>query len=126
MSTFEKVRDITVEQLSVDADEVKMESAFIDDLGADSLDIVELIMAFEEEFGVEIPDEKAEKIMELAKKLETEDEYICQDNRDLLELEQRYEKLDIPYQVRRVIDDYIACMRTRDERFAQLCCMVRS
>lgn len=62
-------------------------------------------------------DEKAEKIMELAKKLETEDEYICQDNRDLLELEQRYEKLDIPYQVRRVIDDYIACMRTRDERF---------
>ena len=62
-----------------------------------------------------IMDEKAEKIMELAKKLETEDEYICQDNRDLLELEQRYEKLDIPYQVRRVIDDYIACMRTRDE-----------
>lgn len=50
MSTFDKVRDITVEQLSVDADEVKMESAFIDDLGADSLDIVELIMAFEEEF----------------------------------------------------------------------------
>lgn len=47
---FRKVRDITVEQLSVDADEVKMESAFIDDLGADSLDIVELIMAFEEEF----------------------------------------------------------------------------
>ena len=60
--TFAKVRDITVEQLSVDAEEVKMESAFIDDLGADSLDIVELIMAFEEEFGVEIPDEKAEKI----------------------------------------------------------------
>ena len=71
-------------------------------------------------------DEKAEKTMELARKLETEDEYICQDNRDLLELEHRYEKLDIPYQVRRVIDDYIACMRTRDERFAQLCCMVRS
>ena len=66
MSTIEKVRDITVEQLSVDADEVKMESAFIDDLGADSLDIVELIMAFEEEFGVEIPDEKAEKIRTVA------------------------------------------------------------
>ena len=47
--------------MSVDADEVKMESSFIDDLGADSLDIVELIMAFEEEFEVEIPDEKAEK-----------------------------------------------------------------
>ena len=68
-----------------------------------------------------IMDEKAEKIMELAKKLETEDEYICQDNRDLLELEQRYEKLDIPYQMRRVIDDYIACLSTRDERYAQLC-----
>ena len=62
MGTFEKVRDITVEQLSVDADEVKMESAFIDDLGADSLDIVELIMAFEEEFGFEIPDNEADKI----------------------------------------------------------------
>ena len=62
MTTFEKVRDITVEQLSADADEVRMESTFIDDLGADSLDIVELIMAFEEEFNVEIPDEIAEKI----------------------------------------------------------------
>ena len=62
MSTFDKVKNITVEQLSVDPEEVKMESSFIDDLGADSLDIVELIMAFEEEFGVEIPDEKAEKI----------------------------------------------------------------
>ena len=49
MSTFDKVKDITVEQLSVDPEEVKMESSFIDDLGADSLDIVELIMAFEEE-----------------------------------------------------------------------------
>ena len=57
MSTFDKVKNITVEQLSVDPEEVKMESSFIDDLGADSLDIVELIMAFEEEFGVEIPDE---------------------------------------------------------------------
>ena len=66
MSTFDKVKDITVEQLSVDPEEVKMESSFIDDLGADSLDIVELIMAFEEEFGVEIPDEKAEKIRTVA------------------------------------------------------------
>lgn len=66
MNTFEKVVDITVSQLSVKAEEVKMESAFIDDLGADSLDIVELIMAFEEEFGVEIPDEKAEKIRTVA------------------------------------------------------------
>ena len=61
-STFEKVKAITVEQLSVAPDDVKMESTFIDDLGADSLDIVELIMAFEEEFNVEIPDEVAEKI----------------------------------------------------------------
>ena len=62
MSTFEKVRDIVVEQLGVEADEVAIESTFIEDLGADSLDIVELIMAFEEEFGIEIPDEAAEKI----------------------------------------------------------------
>ena len=62
MSTFEKVRDIVVEQLGVEADEVAIESTFIDDLGADSLDIVELIMAFEEEFNIEIPDEIAEKI----------------------------------------------------------------
>lgn len=62
METFEKVRDIVVEQLGVEADEVTIESTFIDDLGADSLDIVELIMAFEEEFGIEIPDEAAEKI----------------------------------------------------------------
>ena len=62
MSTFEKVRDIVVEQLGVEADEVALESTFIDDLGADSLDIVELIMAFEEEFNIEIPVEAAEKI----------------------------------------------------------------
>ena len=62
MSTFEKVRDIVVEQLGVEADEVAVESTFIDDLGADSLDIVELIMAFEEEFAIEIADEAAEKI----------------------------------------------------------------
>lgn len=60
--TFEKVRDIVVEQLGVEPDEVSIESTFIDDLGADSLDIVELIMAFEEEFNTEIPDEVAEKI----------------------------------------------------------------
>ena len=62
MSTFEKVRDIVVDQLGVEPDEVAIESTFIDDLGADSLDIVELIMAFEEEFGIEIPDEAAEKL----------------------------------------------------------------
>ena len=62
MATFDKVRDIVVEQLGSEADEVTLESTFIDDLGADSLDIVELIMAFEEEFNVEIPDEAVEKI----------------------------------------------------------------
>jgi acyl carrier protein len=57
-----KVREIIAEQLSIDVEDVKPESSFIDDLGADSLDTVELIMAFEEEFDIEIPDEKAEKI----------------------------------------------------------------
>ena len=60
--TFEKVKSIVVEQLGVDEKEVKMDAAYIDDLGADSLDIVELIMAFEEEFNIEIPDDVAEKI----------------------------------------------------------------
>lgn len=62
MTTFEKVVEIVVDQLSVDPDDVALESTFIDDLGADSLDIVELIMAFEEAFEIEIPDSAAEKI----------------------------------------------------------------
>lgn len=62
MATFDKVRDIVVEQLGVDEEQVTLSATFIDDLGADSLDIVELIMAFEEEFNIEIPDEAAEKI----------------------------------------------------------------
>ena len=62
MSVAEKVKSIIVEQLGVDADEVTTKASFTDDLGADSLDIVELVMAFEEEFGLEIPDEAAEKI----------------------------------------------------------------
>ncbi|ATV35589.1 acyl carrier protein [Fusobacterium pseudoperiodonticum] len=59
---LDKVREIIVEQLGVEPDQVKPESNFVDDLGADSLDTVELIMSFEEEFGVEIPDTEAEKI----------------------------------------------------------------
>ncbi|MBU5225573.1 acyl carrier protein [Clostridium senegalense] len=59
---FEKVRKRISEQLSLDEDDITLESSFIDDLGADSLDIVELIMALEEEFDIEIPDEDAEKI----------------------------------------------------------------
>ncbi|MFM7229299.1 MAG: acyl carrier protein [Cyanobacteriota bacterium] len=61
-ATFEKVREIVAEQLSVDAAEVKEESNFQNDLGADSLDTVELVMALEEAFDIEIPDEAAEKI----------------------------------------------------------------
>lgn len=57
-----KVKSIIAEQLGVGEDEIKLESSFIDDLGADSLDIVELVMAMEEEFEVEIPDEEAENI----------------------------------------------------------------
>ncbi len=63
MSTIEeRVKKITVEQLGVDEAEVKNESSFVEDLGADSLDTVELVMALEEEFDTEIPDEEAEKI----------------------------------------------------------------
>ena len=58
----ERVRNIIVEQLGVKADEVSIDSSFVDDLGADSLDTVELVMALEEEFNCEIPDEDAEKI----------------------------------------------------------------
>jgi acyl carrier protein len=58
----ERVKKIVVEHLGVDADKVTLEASFIDDLGADSLDNVELVMAFEEEFGVEIPDDAAETI----------------------------------------------------------------
>jgi acyl carrier protein len=59
---FEKVRGIIAEQLGVDPSEVKEDSSFVDDLGADSLDVVELVMAFEEAFDLDIPDEDAEKI----------------------------------------------------------------
>ena len=62
MSVTEKVNDIISEQLGVKKEEIKTESSFIDDLGADSLDTVEVVMALEEEFGIEIPDEDAEKI----------------------------------------------------------------
>ncbi|MCE9615352.1 MAG: acyl carrier protein [Lentisphaerae bacterium] len=62
MALEDKVKEIIVEQLGVNADQVTPQASFIEDLGADSLDTVELVMAFEEEFGAEIPDEDAEKL----------------------------------------------------------------
>jgi acyl carrier protein len=62
MAVADKVKSIIVEQLGVDEEEVTSDASFVDDLGADSLDTVELVMRFEEEFGIEIPDEDAEKI----------------------------------------------------------------
>jgi acyl carrier protein len=66
MSLDERVTEIIMEQLGVSREEVRPEASFIDDLGADSLDIVELVMAMEEEFDLEIPDEEAEKIQTIA------------------------------------------------------------
>lgn len=66
----ERVKNIIVERLGVEADQVKPEAQFVNDLGADSLDTVELIMALEEEFDVEIPDEKAEKIKTVGEAVE--------------------------------------------------------
>jgi acyl carrier protein len=63
---FEKVRDIIVEQLGVSEDEVTKESSLIDDLGADSLDLVELVMAFSDEFGIDIPDDVVAKMVTVA------------------------------------------------------------
>jgi acyl carrier protein len=65
MAVEDKIKEIIVEQLGVAAEEVVPEASFIDDLGADSLDIVELVMAIEEEFGLEIPDEDAERMQSI-------------------------------------------------------------
>lgn len=63
MNIFDEVKKVVVEQLNVNPDEVKESSRFVEDLGADSLDVVELVMALEEKFEIEIPDEEAEKIV---------------------------------------------------------------
>ena len=70
MAVSDKVKSIIVEQLGVDEEEVTADASFVDDLGADSLDTVELVMAFEEEFGIEIPDEDAEKITRVKEAVE--------------------------------------------------------
>jgi acyl carrier protein len=70
MAVKDKVKNIIVEQLGVDEEEVTEDASFVDDLGADSLDTVELVMALEEEFGLEIPDEDAEKITRVKEAIE--------------------------------------------------------
>ncbi len=70
MTVEERVKKVIEEQLSVNQDQITLEASFIDDLGADSLDTVELVMALEEEFGIEIPDEEAEKINKVAEAIE--------------------------------------------------------
>ena len=66
MAILDEVKEVVVEQLNVNPDEVKEDSKFVEDLGADSLDVVELVMALEEKFDIEIPDEEAEKIATVA------------------------------------------------------------
>ena len=66
MAIFDEVKEVVVEQLNVSPDEVKEDSKFADDLGADSLDVVEIVMSLEEKFDIEIPDEEAEKIATVA------------------------------------------------------------
>ena len=66
MALLDDIKEVVVEQLSVSADEVKEDAKFVEDLGADSLDVVELVMALEEKFDIEIPDEEAEKIQTVA------------------------------------------------------------
>ena len=70
MSTFEKVKDVIIDKLGVEEDSIKTEAHFVNDLGADSLDTVELIMEFEEEFGIEIPDDDAENITTIGSAVE--------------------------------------------------------
>ncbi len=74
MNTFERVKKVLVEQLDVSEEEVTLSASIIDDLGADSLDVVEIIMGLEEEFDVEIPDEEAEKLTTVQKIVDYVDE----------------------------------------------------
>ena len=76
MSTLDKVKDVIMDKLGVEDDKITLEASFIDDLGADSLDTVELIMQLEEEFGLEIPDEEAEKLTSVGAAVEYIDSHV--------------------------------------------------
>lgn len=76
VSTFDRLKKIVVEQLGVDEADVVPSASFVDDLNADSLDLVELIMSLEEEFGMDIPDEEAEKITTVGEAVEYVDEHL--------------------------------------------------
>ncbi|HIA29806.1 MAG TPA: acyl carrier protein [Candidatus Marinimicrobia bacterium] len=76
MSNFDKVKDVIMDKLGVEDDKITLEASFIDDLGADSLDTVELIMQLEEEFGLEIPDEEAEKLTSVGAAVEYIDSHV--------------------------------------------------
>ena len=75
MSTFDKVKDVIIDKLGVEEESIKSDAHFVNDLGADSLDTVELIMEFEEEFGIEIPDEDAENITTISSAIKYIDEH---------------------------------------------------
>ena len=75
MSTFDKVKDIIIDKLGVEEEKISADASFVDDLGADSLDTVELIMQLEEEFGIEIPDEEAENITTISSAIKYIDEH---------------------------------------------------
>ena len=75
MSVFDKVKEVIIDKLGVDEDSIKNEAHFVNDLGADSLDTVELIMEFEEEFSIEIPDEDAENITTVSSAIKYIDEH---------------------------------------------------
>ena len=75
MSTFDKIKDVIIDKLGVDETAITEEAYFVNDLGADSLDTVELIMEFEEEFGIEIPDEEAENITTVTSAIKYIDEH---------------------------------------------------
>ena len=75
MSTFDKVKDIIIDKLGVEEEKISADASFVDDLGADSLDTVELIMQLEEEFGIEIPDEEAENITTISSAIKYIDDH---------------------------------------------------